>query len=226
MGELLTHDQADGVSTITMDDGRVNALTVPMLEALHGAVDAAEEAGEIIVLTGRAETLSAGFDLKTIAERTDEMLGLGARLAERLFSFPRPVIVACNGNAVAMGAFLLLSADLRIGAEGDFRIGLNEVAIGLTLPRFGVALASHRLNPGWRDRAVLGGALIGPDDAISAGFLDRVVPGNQLQVATDEAVAMMAGVNEYAHAQTKLRVRARALEELREALATSGDGSW
>lgn len=209
-----------------MDDGRVNALTVPMLEALHGAVDAAEEAGEIIVLTGRPKTLSAGFDLKTIAERTDEMLGLGARLAERLLSFPRPVIVACNGNAVAMGAFLLLSADLRIGVEGDFRIGLNEVAIGLTLPRFGVALASHRLNPGWRDRAVLSGALIDPADAVSAGYLDRVVPSDQLRAATDEATAMFAAVNETAHAQTKLRMRAGALEELRGAIAASGNGSW
>ena len=173
--ELITIDDANGVRTITMDDGRVNAFSVPMLEALHEALDGAEAADSIVVLRGREGTFSAGFDLKTIGERTNEMLGLGARLTERLFSFPRPVIAVCTGHGIAMGGFTLLASDLRIGTAGDFRIGLNEVVIGLTIPRFGIAVAGHRLSRAWHDRATLTGELFGPEDARTAGFLDRVV---------------------------------------------------
>ena len=106
-GELLTTNLSDGVRTIALDDGRVNAFSVPMLQALHSTLDGAEKEGSIVVLRGREGTFSAGFDLKSIAERTNEMLGLGARLAERLFSFPRPVISACTGHGIAMGGFVL-----------------------------------------------------------------------------------------------------------------------
>ncbi len=226
-GDLLTTDLSDGIRTVTLDDGRVNAFSVPMLEALHGALDQAEAEGSIVLIRGREGVLSAGFDLKSIGERTDEMLGLGARLAERLFAFPRPVISVCTGHGIAMGGFLLLASDLRIGTAGDFRIGLNEVAIGLTIPRFGIALAGHRLSRGWHDRAVLSGELFGPTDALAAGFLDRVAePGAELEAAASEAVATMAAADEQAHLGTKLRARAAALEAIREGLEPGEDGSW
>jgi enoyl-CoA hydratase/carnithine racemase len=224
---LLTTDHSDGVRTITLDDGRVNAFSVPMLEALHSALDEAEEEGSIVVLRGREGIFSAGFDLKSIAERTDEMLGLGARLAERLFSFPRPVVSACTGHGIAMGGFVLLASDLRIGTAGDFNIGLNEVVIGLTIPRFGIALAGHRLSRRWHDRATLTGELFSPEDALAAGFLDRLVePGAAFEAAISGAVAAARAVNEQAHLGTKLRVRAAALGTMREGLEPGADGSW
>ena len=224
---LLTTDLSDGVRTITLDDGRVNAFSVPMLEALHSALDEAEEEGSIVVLRGREGIFSAGFDLKSIAERTDEMLGLGARLAERLFSFPRPVISACTGHGIAMGGFVLLASDLRIGTAGDFNIGLNEVVIGLTIPRFGIALAGHRLSRRWHDRATLTGELFSPEDALAAGFLDRLVePGAEFEAAVSGAVAAARAANEQAHLGTKLRVRAAALGAMREGLEPGADGSW
>ncbi len=224
--ELLSSELNDGVRTIRIDDGRVNALSVPMLEALHGALDEAEKEGSIVVLTGREGSFSAGFDLKTIGERTNEMLGLGASLAERLFSFPRPVISACTGHGIAMGGFILLASDVRIATAGEFRIGLNEVVIGLTIPRFGIALAGHRLTRSWHDRAVLSGELFTPEDACTAGFVDRVVAGAELEGATAEAVAAMVAVNEQAHLGTKLRARATALEAIRGGLEPAADGSW
>lgn len=225
--ELLSSELNDGVRTIQLDDGRVNAFSVPMLEAVHAELDRAEEEGSIVVLRGREGTFSAGFDLKSIAERTNEMLGLGARLAERLFSFPRPVISVCTGHGIAMGGFVLLASDLRVGTAGDFRIGLNEVVIGLTIPRFGIALAGHRLARNWHDRAVLSGELFGPDDAREAGFLDRVAqPGGELERATAEAIDAMAAVNEQAHIGTKLRARAAALEAIRGGLEPGEDGTW
>ncbi len=225
-GELLTSDLEDGVRTISLDDGRVNAFSIPMLEKLHSALDQAEQERSIVVIRGREGVFSAGFDLKSIGERTNEMLGLGAQLAERLFSFPRPVISVCTGHGIAMGGFVLLASDLRIGTAGDFRIGLNEVVIGLTIPRFGIALAGHRLARGWHDRATLSGELLCPDDALAAGFLDRVVGPEQLHAATADAVATMVAVNEEAHLGTKLRVRAAALEAIHAGLEPGEDGSW
>jgi enoyl-CoA hydratase/carnithine racemase len=151
MSDLTTYELDGRIATITMDDGKVNAFSIPMLQALHAAFDRAEQDDAVVVLTGREGYFSAGFDLKVFAsgdvERVVEMLRLGATLTERILSFKTPVLAACNGHAVAAGSFVLLAADLRIGTEGSFRLGLNEVKIGLTMPWFAIELA------GGRDRA-------------------------------------------------------------------------
>src|SRR5215213_6408419 len=104
-----SYELRDGVATITMDDGKVNALSVEMLLEINQQLDRAEADEAVVVLTGRENTLSAGFDLRTPPEEWPEMLRQGACTAERLLAFPRPTVIACNGNAIAMGAFLLLS---------------------------------------------------------------------------------------------------------------------
>src|SRR4051794_39742403 len=111
-----TYALDDGIATITLDDGKVNALSPAMSNAVMADLDRAEADGAIVVLTGRATTFSAGFDLRVPGEQWPEMLIAGATLAKRLLGFPRPTIIAGNGNAIAMGAFLLLSVDLRINA--------------------------------------------------------------------------------------------------------------
>ena len=137
----VTYDRTDLVSTVTMDDGKVNVFSIPMLRALHEAFDQAERDGTVVLLEGRPGYFSAGFDLGTFGGPPEDvvtMLRLGATLAERILSFPAPVAVACTGHAFPAGAFLLMAADTRIGADGPFRLGLNEVRIGLTLPWFAV----------------------------------------------------------------------------------------
>jgi enoyl-CoA hydratase len=151
------------------------------------------------------------------AEPTRNMLHLGATLAERVMSFPFPVVTACTGHAYPMGAFLMLAADRRVGAEGDFRIGLNEVAISLTLPRFAVEIARQRLSPAYFNRCVTGD-LYGPGEAVTAGFLDEVVPPAELAKRTREIAEGLAQIDLEAHAGTKLRIRAQALAALREAI--------
>src|SRR4051794_35322817 len=218
MTALATYDLADGVATITMDDGKVNALSSAMLGEVAAHYDQAEADEALVVLTGRERTFSAGFDLATEADDWPAMLVAGARLAERMLSFPRPVVVACNGNAIAMGGFLLLSADYRVGAGGDFKIGLNEVAIGLTLPFFAIAIAQHRLTRPYYDRCAVTGVTLGPDEALAAGFLDRIVdPGEVLETAR-AAAAELAGIDITAHAATKLRVREQALAGIRDGI--------
>lgn len=221
MTDDLARYAADGdVATITLDDGKVNALSPAMSAAVSARLDEAEasEAVRAVILTGRATTFSAGFDLRVEADRWPEMLVAGAALAERIMAFPKPVVVACNGNAIAMGGFLLLSADHRIGAEGDFRIGLNEVMIGLTVPWFGIEIARHRLARPYFDRCTVTGVLLHPDEARAAGFLDEVVAPGELMAAAQGAAAQLAGVNPVAHAATKLRIREQAIAGVRDGI--------
>jgi enoyl-CoA hydratase len=160
--------------------------------------------------------------------RWPEMVAAGASLAERMLSFPRPVVAACNGNAIAMGAFLLLSADHRIGAQGDFKLGLNEVAIGLTIPWFGIELARHRLTRPYFDRCTVTGILLRPDEAQAAGFVDEVVDPADLMPRAQATARTLAGIDPGAHAATKLRVRKAVLAGVRDGIdrIKSGDREW
>jgi enoyl-CoA hydratase len=215
--ELTAYELDDGIATITLDDGKVNALSPEMLGSIGAALDRAEADEAVVVMTGRRRTFSAGFDLKS--EDWPTMLTAGARTAERMLSFPRPIVVACNGNALAMGAFLLLSADHRVGSEGDFKIGLNEVAIGLTLPYFGIALARHRLTRPAFDRCTVTGVILDPDAARAAGFLDEVVAPDDLVATARAAAEQLRGIDMNAHHATKLRIRADALAGLADGIA-------
>jgi enoyl-CoA hydratase len=222
--ELTSYALDRGVAAITMDDGKVNALSPAMLGELMAALERAESDEAIAVLTGRASTFSAGFDLRVPPEGWPEMITAGARLAERIMSFPRPVVAACNGNAIAMGAFVLLSCDYRVGVTGEHRIGLNEVAIGMTLPWFGIAIARHRLSSPYFDRCASTGAVLGSDEAMRAGFLDELVALEALSGAARRAADALTEINADAHAATKLRVRAEALTGVRDGIERIGRG--
>jgi enoyl-CoA hydratase len=223
MTEPVTYELQGPVAFIAMDDGKVNALSIAMLRSIHAAFDQAERDQAVVVLSGRENYFSAGFDLKVFAgggNQLLEMLTLGAKLSERILCFPRPVVTACTGHAVAAGAFPLLSADLRIGVDGPFQIGLNEVKIGLTVPWFAIELARHRLHPAHFDRIVVNATMYSPRDAVNPGFLDRVIPAEEMRSASLQAATQLAELNTTAHAATKLRARASALSALRSAIET------
>ncbi|HVH16883.1 MAG TPA: crotonase/enoyl-CoA hydratase family protein, partial [Myxococcota bacterium] len=136
----------DGIAWIELDDGKVNALSPEMIDELGLALDAAERAGALAVLRGREGIFSAGFDLKTFqrgAAAGVAMVRAGAELVLRLLAFPRPVLTVCTGHAYPAGAFLMLAADVRLGTTGPWKIGMNETAIGLTVPKFAIELARH-----------------------------------------------------------------------------------
>src|SRR6185503_10431701 len=135
MGTLVSYQLDGSVATITMDDGKVNALSLQMLTELGAALDRATADRAVVVLTGRDGIFSAGFDLKVLRAGGPDawaMLRGGFELAERILSFPTPVLIACTGHAIAMAVFLLLSGDYRVGVDGPYKINANEVAIGLT----------------------------------------------------------------------------------------------
>jgi enoyl-CoA hydratase len=221
MGSLVTYQIDDTIATITMDDGKVNVLSLPMLAEVNRALDQAAADQAVVVLTGRQGVFSAGFDLGVLtAGGTDapNMLRAGFELAARMLSFPTPVVVSCSGHALAMGAFILLSGDYRVGAAGAFKIGANEVAIGLTMPSSAIEISRQRLTPAHFNRAVINAEIYTPEDAVAAGFLDRVVPASDLQDVARTTGASLATLNPEAHTLTKLRTRTGTLNALRAAI--------
>ena len=153
----VQYDLSEGVATIRIDDGKRNALSPEVLRAIYAAFDRAKADTAAVILTGRESVFSAGFDLKVMKRggpNALRMLRAGYGLPARVLAHPYPVVVACNGHAMAMGVFLMLSADYVIGSRGDFRIAANEVAIGLTMPRVAAAMLRHRLEPAAFQRAV------------------------------------------------------------------------
>ncbi len=227
MSGLVTYEVRDSVATIVMDDGKVNALSLEMLAAVNGALDRAVSDAAVVVLSGREGIFSAGFDLRVLrgggADAGAMLLG-GFELAVRLLSFPTPVVVACTGHAVAMGVFLLLSGDYRVGAAGAFNLRANEVAIGLPMPLTAVEISRQRLAPAHFNRAVILAEAYTPEDAVVAGFLDRVVPAAEVQDAARGVAAQLAQLNMPAHTATKLRARASALAAIRAGMVADGLG--
>jgi enoyl-CoA hydratase len=218
---MVSYHCADTIATITIDDGKVNALSLAALAELHAALDRAEQDDAVVILAGRDGVFSAGFDLPVLRGGGPDalaMLRAGFELAARLLVFPRPVVIACTGHAVAMGVFLLLCGDYRIGVTGPYKITANEVAIGLTMPRAAVEICRQRLTPAHFNRAVVLAEAFAPDDAVTAGFLDRTVPAPGVHEAARGAAAQLAALDRAAHAATKRRARARALSAIRSAI--------
>ena len=223
MTERVTYRCDAGVAHITMDDGKVNVMSTAMLADLNAALDRAEQDQAIVVLrSARPGIFSAGFDLKVFAAndsvRSLQMVKAGAELALRLMSHPTPTVGVMEGHAFPMGAFLLLGCDVRIGALGKFRMGLNEVAIGIVPPGFAIELARSRLHPAWLSRTVTLGEMYEPQDAVVAGFLDRVVPTNEIDGVLGEILSALRGLNPAIHKSAKLRLRRHAMAAMREAI--------
>ncbi|MCY1427610.1 putative enoyl-CoA hydratase [compost metagenome] len=221
MSAPISYQLEDGIALLTLDNGKVNAISPAVIEALNHALDQAEKDRAVVILTGQPGILSGGYDLKVMTSGPQNAIDLvtaGSTLARRMLAHPYPVIVACPGHAVAKGAFLLLSADYRIGIEGPFSIGLNEVQIGMTMHHVGIELARDRLRKSAFHRSVINGEMFDPQAAVDAGFLDKVVPAEQLMATAMEAARQLKKINMTAHRNTKLKVRKALLETLDQAI--------
>lgn len=213
--------EAESVAVVTMDDGKRNALSVAMLAELDAALTQADADGAVVVLTGRTEAFSAGFDLPTLkggGAEAARMLRMGFELTERLLTFPTPVVIACPGHALAMGALVLLSADFRIGADGPYKIGTTEVALGMTMPWSALELARYRLDHTHYNRSMNNAEVYTPAAAVGAGFLDSVVQAEDLTAAAMTKAEELTGLVMTAHHATKLRSREPWLTALRAAM--------
>ncbi|MCU1721453.1 MULTISPECIES: crotonase/enoyl-CoA hydratase family protein [unclassified Pseudomonas] len=221
MSELITYQLDDGIATLTLNNGKVNAISPDVIAAFNQALDRATQDRAVVIVTGQPGILSGGYDLKVMTASPQAAVSLvtaGSTLARRMLSHPFPIIVACPGHAVAKGAFLLLSADYRIGVEGPFSIGLNEVQIGMTMHHAGIELARDRLRRAAFHRSVINAEMFDPVSAVDAGFLDKVVPAEQLTEAALAAAQQLKKINMNAHKHTKLKVRKALLDLLDDAI--------
>jgi len=222
MSQSISYVLNDGVALITMDDGKANAVSPDFIVNMNKALDQAEADNTIVVLAGREGKFCAGFDLTVMqagGAAADKLLADGARLAYRMLAHPAPIVMACTGHCLAMGALFALSVDYRIGAEGRFKIGLNEVAIKMTMPHFGVELAKARLAPAHQIPAVACSVLYGPQDAVTAGFLDKVVAEDQVIADAMATAEQLKQIDLKAHHETKLRMRAELLQDVEGLIA-------
>ena len=221
MSDLISYQLEDGIATLTISNGKVNAISPDVIAAFNSALDQAVQDKAIVIITGQPGILSGGYDLKVMTSSQQNAVALvtaGSTLARRMLAHPYPIIVACPGHAIAKGAFILLSADYRIGVEGPFNIGLNEVQIGMTMHHAGIELARDRLRRSAFHRSVINGEIFNPEGAVDAGFLDKVVPAEQLMATAIAAAQQLKKINMTAHKNTKLKVRKAFLETLDKAI--------
>jgi enoyl-CoA hydratase len=218
----LAHYSLEGrVAHIQMDDGKANALSDAMLDELGAALARAEKEAGAIVLSGRPERFCAGFDLKVMMSSPSSAQALvrrGADVLLNLYGCPLPVVAACTGHAMAAGAIVLLASDVRIGAAGAFRIGLNEVSIGLPLPVLGMELARDRLAIADLGRSTLRAQIYEPVEAARVGYLDEVVPAADVTARAKLEATQLATLSSMAYRETKKRLRGRTIQYVRATL--------
>lgn len=228
MTDLVSYAFADGVATLTMDDGKANAMNPAMQMALNAALDRAEADKAIVVLTGRPGVFSGGFDLSVFKagnpQVTFQMLTGGAQLASRLLSYPHPVVAACSGHAMAMGLFLLQCADVRIGLNAGATFQANEVLIGMTLPYFALEALRERVATPHLHLVGTGLAYSGAD-AVQAGLLDEAVAPESLAAAVQAQVDRLKKAHPASFTATKQRLRASVMGALPQAIE-SDKADW
>ena len=219
--EFVQYSLQDGTATIRIDDGKRNALAPAVLKEIYAAFEQAEADRATVILTGREGVFSAGFDLKVMnrgGPNAIGMLRLGYGLPARVLGFPYPVIAACNGHSMAMGVFLMLSADYIIGSRGDFRIAANEVAIGMTMPRVAAAVMRNRLTPAAFQRAVTLAEFFDPESARAAGFFDELVEPGELMARAETLAKQFQELDMHAHKASKRQERNALIRRIRRNL--------
>ncbi len=219
----MSTERIDQVLVIHLDDGKANAISTEIIAAIHAALDEAErdDAIRAVVLHGRAGRFSGGFDLGVMLggdfAAIVNLVSDGGELVSRLYGCSVPVIAASTGHAVAAGALVLLGCDLRIGADIECKIGLNEVAIGMVLPGWAFTLADIRLSRRHLQLAVVNAQLSNGRQAVDAGFLDQVVPeADVLATAIAAASAMAVSLQPGAYAATIKAFRGSTLARMAE----------
>ncbi|MYE55753.1 MAG: crotonase/enoyl-CoA hydratase family protein [Acidimicrobiaceae bacterium] len=207
-----------GVAVLRLDDGKANAVGYDTLEAIDAALETAEQDAGALVISGREGRFSAGFDLSVIGEGPEAaqaLVAAGARTAARIYGAQVPVVAACTGHALAFGAIMLLSSDVRIGADVEAKIGLTEVSIGMPLPIFAIELARDRLSPRHFTAATSLATVFSPRGAVEAGYLDEVVAAEDLhEAALNRAGALAGHVRRTAFGLTRRTTRQETIDRI------------
>jgi enoyl-CoA hydratase len=219
MTSTVSYEITESVATITLDDGKVNVLGPSMQSEINEALDRAEkDSAKAVVIAGNQRVFSGGFDLAVFqsgdAKAAHGMLAGGFELSVRCLTFPVPVIMAATGPAIAMGSFLLLSGDHRVG-QPKSRCQAIEVAIGMTIPISAIEIMRQRLTPAAFERGCSMAATFAGDEALAAGWLDEIVEADKVLARAQEVAAQAAAtLHSGAHLATKLKARESSLKAI------------
>ncbi len=226
MSEIVTTTRVGEVAVVDVDDGKANAVSFNLLEELIPAIHTARNDARALVIAGRPGSFSAGFDLKVMGgERTFELMGQGSTLLLDLWELPIPLVYAVTGHALAMGAVLLCCADYRVAAGGPYKLGLNEIRIGMPLPGFATELARARLHPTHLHRATLLAEIYDPEGAAGAGWVDEVVPAEDCRPRAIELATIMATeLSPEAFRASRATLRGALANDLRAMLGLDAPG--
>lgn len=210
---MINAHPIDDIVVITLAHGKANALDLEFCNALLHEVEATRNtATHGIVLTGTGHIFSAGVDLLRILDEdvayTQEFLSALELLFETLFTYPKPLVAAVNGHAIAGGCVMASCADVRIMADGNGRVGAPELRVGVPFPTVALEIMRYAL-PGQRlDRIMFSGETFLPADAKTLGLLDEVVPPDELIPEALKQIKMLTALPTAAFALTKRQLRA------------------
>jgi len=219
--ELVSYALEGQTAIVQVDDGKANALSEAVIDGVVAALARAEQEARAMVLVGRPDRFCAGFDLRVMMASPDaamKLLKAGAGMLMKLYGAAIPLVIACTGHALAGGALVVLTGDHRIGAAGAYKIGLNEVAIGLPVPRLAMELARDRLSKRALVDATLLARIYDPEGARAVGFLDAVVPAADVLARAKDEAARLAALAPTAFRATKLRLRGATIEHILSSL--------
>lgn len=218
----MNYEMTDSIAVLHLDDGKANVFGHTMLDFINESLDQAEadDAGAVI-LRGRDGMFSAGFDLKEFqkgAEAGVAMVQRGFRMLVRLYGLERPLLAACSGHGIALGAFVLFACDNRVGVDGEFKFSLPETAISMDLPGILRELAVARLNPQYLTRVAIQSENFAPAEAVTAGFLDEVVSADELDATVMAHATRLAALPREYYAKNKLSFRQPTLDRMQASI--------
>lgn len=215
----MIHREARGsVTLLRLDHGKVHAVDTELFDELIETLDGLEgvDSARALVVTGTGKAFSAGVDLFRVLDGgrdyLETFLPALSRGLHRLFTFPRPVVAAINGHAIAGGAILACACDARLMARGSGRIGVPELRVGVPFPSMPLEVLRFAVGARHLQELVYGGATYTPEEGLTRGLVDEVVePEELLDRAFDRANAYAELPGE-AFRMTKEALRRPAIE--------------
>jgi len=217
----------DGIATITLHRGKVNALNAEAVAELHAAFAALEEEAAVraVILTGHGKFFSFGLDVPELyplpPDTFARFLGDFTSLYTRIYGCPKPVVAAVNGHAIAGGCMLALACDRRLMAAAGVRIGLNEISFGSSVFAGSVEMLRALVGQARAEQVLFDGAMHPAEAARELGLVDRVLPAAELLPAAIAEARALADRSPAAHGHLKRMLRGPVLEAMRAREAES-----
>ena len=220
--QIATLTTEGDVSIITLNDGKANVFSPEMSSTVSNLLDQVPGDKGSLIITGRPGIFSAGFDLKIISSGDTDavatMVKAGFTLLARIYNFPRPVIAACSGHGVALGAFLLCCADYRLGAKGQFIVQANETRNNMSIPTPILEISKSRISKTHWYRAILNAEAYPVEKAIEPGYLDEVTEPDNLMIRAMEVANDLATLGHPHYKLTKDLDQKETLKRIHDAI--------